>query len=68
MTLDSTRIRDYVMIKSIRSQVLCRLTGGKFCYYVDGNWISEKEFDKMYPPELRPKSKSLENPDKTKVL
>ena len=68
MTLDNTRIQDFVRIKAIRSQVLCRLTGGKFCYYVDGTWISEKEFDELYPPDIRPKSKSLENPDKTKVI
>lgn len=65
---DDTRIRDYVRTKEIRSQVLCSLTGGKFCYFVDGNWISEQEFNELYPPELRPLTKSLENPDKTKVI
>lgn len=67
-TPDKTRISDYVRIKAIRSQVLARITGGKLAVYVNEKWISEKEFDKLYPPELRPLSKSLENPDKTKVL
>ncbi len=40
-------------ILQIRHQTLSGIRNGKMMYFVDGKWITESEFNQMYPVPTR---------------
>ena len=58
-------IQEYLEIKEIRQNTTAMLYHGKWYRLVDGFWITEKEFNEMYPLPIRI-GKPKPNPDGTK--
>lgn len=62
MNPDKTRFRDYCNLVSFELNTPARIRGNVMERLVDDEWITQKEFEKIYPVALRSLSKSFENP------
>lgn len=65
--LDRTRFSDYCRAKMIDLNTKAKITKHGMFRFVGGRWITQSEFLKNNPVEIRKTMRSLTNPDKTKV-
>jgi hypothetical protein len=62
-----TPVSDYLKARDFRLYRVWRLRKGKLYTYVDGEEMSQKDFDQKFPvPNVTFFYRALENPDKTK--
>lgn len=59
-----TRLQKYLYNKSLRETTLSKRIGKTWCRLVNGKWMTEKKFQKVYPLSFQPTGKQIQNPDK----
>lgn len=62
----NANVCEVMKMKQERAKFTFRITPEGTGYLVDGKLISEKEFDAMYPTQLKPSMKKGRNSDRTK--
>lgn len=67
-TITVHSISDFIKIRDSRMNVPARREDGEWFYLVNGQWVNQKLFDRVFPKveykRLNPKG---DNPDKTKL-
>jgi hypothetical protein len=62
-----TPVSDYLKARDFRDQRVWRLRNGKLYTYVEGEKMSQEDFDRKFPvPKVSFFYRALENPDKSK--
>ncbi len=61
-------IKEMIELTYLRNNVLSKLSGGEWRYWVSNMWIDQDSFDLLYPSPIyvKPSNARGDNPDKSK--